>query len=620
MNKLIINTTDQQIDLVLNYSKRLYYCNRHLFGSNEKNQIYLSNKEKKSLHEITIFVNNKQFNCSNINEFIENNTITINNINGVYSISCSNSNIDSEDDKLKSSDSETHYIIKDVCCNESNTKGYVDPAIVNVKTPKIEKYNFHQKIVNDLNEAIKANNINMVINKYKMIKQIDKYFNVPLCHFIYQCEIFKPYKSQNDIFIPKKDIEFIKNMDMTFESYLELDFSLQYEILCIKQIATPSYWKFLTTFHNINNNYFDFKNVNDIVDSFSLLMKLILSNNLCLAEMLINTGLANEDYCSDTNGNTALILACNRNAKNICLKLLENDKCKPMHITKYNANALSYAVTKNNTEIASIILSYYPKPLKYSTCHALSFYHCCSSKYLNLCQILADMTDIDINNRFIKLILCLCYRYEWYDIINKICVNGSKTKDKLLCLKSISVKPANPELVYMINISNQNVKMLPDWISECINLRELKCVNNELTVLPQLPKSLKVLNCGFNNLTVLPELPQSLKYLDCDYNKLTYLPELPDNLVTLQISNNKLLSKLPKIPRRLKSLYCNGCQLTELPEFPTSLEELICYNNKITQLPESLFLCDLKFIEISNNQIEITPKIKEFVANIKHIY
>jgi Leucine-rich repeat (LRR) protein len=55
----------------------------------------------------------------------------------------------------------------------------------------------------------------------------------------------------------------------------------------------------------------------------------------------------------------------------------------------------------------------------------------------------------------------------------------------------------------------------------------IDCLWNGLTLLPELPKSLKKFGCYSNQLTSLPELPKSLQYLHCIENKLTSLPELP---------------------------------------------------------------------------------------------
>jgi hypothetical protein len=111
------------------------------------------------------------------------------------------------------------------------------------------------------------------------------------------------------------------------------------------------------------------------------------------------------------------------------------------------------------------------------------------------------------------------------------------------------------------------------------------CENNELTSLPELPKSLIKLYCYDNKLTSLPELPKSLRKLYCYDNKLTSLPELPKSLRMLGCYSNQLTS-LPELSESLIKLYCNNNQLSSLPELPEYLRTLLCENNKLTSLPE----------------------------------
>ena len=51
------------------------------------------------------------------------------------------------------------------------------------------------------------------------------------------------------------------------------------------------------------------------------------------------------------------------------------------------------------------------------------------------------------------------------------------------------------------------------------------------------------LNCWNNQLTSLPELPKSLEYLYCDHNQLTSLPVLPKSLKRLYCRDNNLPSE-----------------------------------------------------------------------------
>ena len=65
------------------------------------------------------------------------------------------------------------------------------------------------------------------------------------------------------------------------------------------------------------------------------------------------------------------------------------------------------------------------------------------------------------------------------------------------------------------------------------NLITLYCQGNSLTILPEMPLTLKYLNCSDNQLTSLPVLPESLQNLLCYNNQLSFLPQLPSSLIFL---------------------------------------------------------------------------------------
>jgi Leucine-rich repeat (LRR) protein len=156
-----------------------------------------------------------------------------------------------------------------------------------------------------------------------------------------------------------------------------------------------------------------------------------------------------------------------------------------------------------------------------------------------------------------------------------------------------------PEDILAINVSNKNIKSLPD-LSRFKNLKQLYCSDNELTSLPNLPQNLETLSCSDNKLTSLPTLPQNLEVLHCYSNKLTSLPNLPQNLKQLSCSNNELTS-FPTLPQSLKTLFCYNNKLTSLPTLPQNLESLYCSKNELTSLPT--LPQNLKKISYSNNFI-----------------
>ena len=116
------------------------------------------------------------------------------------------------------------------------------------------------------------------------------------------------------------------------------------------------------------------------------------------------------------------------------------------------------------------------------------------------------------------------------------------------------------------------------------NLKYLKCNNNLLTSLPNLPDSLEYLQCDYNQLDSLPQLPSLLYYLKCGYNQLTSLPILPNMLNDLRCQVNQL-TNLPSLPNSLTHLECGNNQLSILPSLPSSLNLLFCFYNQLTSLP-----------------------------------
>jgi uncharacterized repeat protein (TIGR01451 family) len=135
------------------------------------------------------------------------------------------------------------------------------------------------------------------------------------------------------------------------------------------------------------------------------------------------------------------------------------------------------------------------------------------------------------------------------------------------------------------------------------NLKYLKCNNNLLTSLPNLPAALTYLKCNNNLLNILPQLPNVLILLNCGNNLLTSLPSSPNTLTSLLCNNNQL-SNLPQLSTNLIQLDCSSNQLTSLPALPSSLSILSCYYNQIAVLQDPLpsmltFLC-CNFNQITN--------------------
>ena len=182
----------------------------------------------------------------------------------------------------------------------------------------------------------------------------------------------------------------------------------------------------------------------------------------------------------------------------------------------------------------------------------------------------------------------------------------------------------NKKDIIKLNINNNKLVKLPDWLSECTNLQILCCNYNKLTELPDnLPKSLKELFCHHNKLQKLSDnLPKSLKSLYCDNNKLKKLPKnLPELLQELFCNNNKLDNLPNNLPNTLEIIVCSDNKLKHLPEIlPQNLHELYCDYNKLKQLPETLPR-HLQVINCNNNKlINLPEKIPPTIVSIDICY
>jgi len=109
-------------------------------------------------------------------------------------------------------------------------------------------------------------------------------------------------------------------------------------------------------------------------------------------------------------------------------------------------------------------------------------------------------------------------------------------------------------------------------LSRFVSLKELNCSLNYITSIINFPSTLEILNCNSNmyiesldnlpvnliqldcktnNISLLDNLPQSLQILNCSYNHIESLDKLPGNLIKLNCSNDHgNLTSLDNLPEK----------------------------------------------------------------------
>uniref|UniRef100_H3C8S0 PH domain leucine-rich repeat-containing protein phosphatase 2 n=1 Tax=Tetraodon nigroviridis TaxID=99883 RepID=H3C8S0_TETNG len=234
-------------------------------------------------------------------------------------------------------------------------------------------------------------------------------------------------------------------------------------------------------------------------------------------------------------------------------------------------------------------------------------------------------------------------------------------------LTTVNVYPVPNQLTHM-DLSQNLLEYLPDWVSDCRKIEMLDITHNLLSELPSRllnSLSLRKLLAGNNHLQRVPdlldhiplevldlqhnrlvELPDSLfskalnlKYLNVSANALGKIPpssESEESLSTLQelyltgnsltencgallvghrnlrvlhIAYNQLLSfpasKLSRL-EQLEELNLSGNKLKTIPSTVSSckrLHTLIAHSNHLTVFPEILTLPEIKFVDLSCNEL-----------------
>lgn len=168
-----------------------------------------------------------------------------------------------------------------------------------------------------------------------------------------------------------------------------------------------------------------------------------------------------------------------------------------------------------------------------------------------------------------------------------VVLSQSKIDSLLIKKEYSSIEEAlkNPEKVYRLNLSNQNVELPKESWSKFINLEFLSFKNDHLKEIPKeigLLKNLKVLDLSGNDFKTLPKSLSNLSNLEelflndeknfKLYENIEIISLLP-HLRILHLENDNL-DKLPKNIFKLKSLETLFLNHNNFKEIPTKLEGL----------------------------------------------
>ena len=161
----------------------------------------------------------------------------------------------------------------------------------------------------------------------------------------------------------------------------------------------------------------------------------------------------------------------------------------------------------------------------------------------------------------------------------------------------------NPEKVFKLNLSNQNILISNEQWKKFINLEYLILKNDHLKVIPveiAMLKTLKEIDLSGNDFKSLPVEFENLVNLEEIYLNDEKNMNLPKTL--------SILSKLPK----LKSLHLENDNISSLPSeilLFKNLENLYLNHNKFKKIPEIETLDHLKYLDLNDNKIK--PELQD---------
>lgn len=161
-----------------------------------------------------------------------------------------------------------------------------------------------------------------------------------------------------------------------------------------------------------------------------------------------------------------------------------------------------------------------------------------------------------------------------------------------------------------INLSDNEIERIPDWITELQELKVLYLNNNQITnieKLCELPK-LEVLQLNDNHIQCIPEAISNLCYLKRLYLNKNLLVDIPSTIGELPLLNQLLL--------------CHN-QLTALPVSIgdlKNLETLNAFHNRLDKIPDSLGdLSKLSYLQLGFNHLTYLPHSLQDLQSLEQL-
>ncbi|KAL5281301.1 PHLPP2 family protein [Megaselia abdita] len=309
-------------------------------------------------------------------------------------------------------------------------------------------------------------------------------------------------------------------------------------------------------------------------------------------------------------------------------KLLNNLKVKSSEINNLNSPLNKLSLRTNNLK-GNIILG----------------------SYSNLTHLDISENEIECLNlkNLDKLETLQCCRNQLKELV----VNGNYLTSLIADhneLKKITIEP-HPTRLRHLDVSHNDLEVLPTWLSGCFDLRSLIANHNNLSVLPEYLFSrersyLHTLRVSYNKLKKLPLLSSKTMSLKEMYLQCNLLEDLPDNFFVtfenvsvLNISSNKLKTfPKPNSQLSIEKLYATKNLLTDqilnslknfsnirifhcaynfLTSFPETiiyswkcLEEINLSGNNLRHLPANLpALNYLRILRVHSNELQTTPAL-----------